>query len=212
MIQYKVAIVMEIKIKQIEPNELETAIGIFTECFLEEPLHILAFPEIEKRRRCTRLVYELVVYHLVPGLKMKIIGAYIGGNLVGALDYTPPNQNALWSEELDEAVKDMRRKANDEAINIIGEFAQISGMYKPEETHFYINDVAVLKEFRGKGIAGKLFEHVENECRAHPEAVCTALDATSPKNVSLYEHWGYKIYKEIPFHDITCHKMKKQIK
>ncbi len=203
---------MEIKIKQIETNELETAIDIFTECFLEEPLHIFAFPEIEKRKRCTRLVYELVVHHLIPGLKMEIIGAYTGGRLVGVLDYTPPNQNAEWSEELEEAVGEMRRKANDDAINIIGEFAQLSGQVKPGETHFYINDVAVLKEFRGKGIAKKLFEYVENECLTHPEAVCTALDATSRKNVSLYEHWGYKVYKKIPFHDITCNKMKKQIK
>jgi GNAT superfamily N-acetyltransferase len=203
--------ILNIEIRNIETSELESAVIIFTEGFLEEPLHIMAFPEIEKRKRLTKLVYELIVYHIVPEMKMKLKGAFAEGVLAGVLDYTPPNTKSVWSDSLGLAVEDMRKKANDESINLISEYAMKCGSVKPEETHYYLNDIAVLKSFRGKGIGRMLFEYVENECRQNADAKCIALDATNNKNVSLYESWGYKVFKEIEFYDLICYKMKKDL-
>ncbi|MDD5362797.1 MAG: GNAT family N-acetyltransferase [Ignavibacteria bacterium] len=202
---------MKIEIRNIEKSEIETAIEIFSEGFIEEPLHIIAFPELEQRKRLTRLVYELIVFHIVPEMNMKLIGAFADQVLAGVLDYTPPNTNAVWTKSLGNAVEDMRKKANDESINLISEYAMKCGSVKPEESHFYLNDIAVLKSFRGNGIGRKLFQHVEDECVRHPAAKCTALDATNPKNLLLYESWGYKVFKEIKFYDLICYKMKKNI-
>jgi GNAT superfamily N-acetyltransferase len=200
---------LKIEIRNIEKSEIESAINIFTEGFLEEPLHIFAFPDIEKRKRLTRLVYELVVHHIIPEMRMEMKGAFVDGKLAGVIDYTPPNTNAVWTDSLEIAVEDMRKKANDESINIISEYAMKCGSVKPEDSHFYLNDVAVLRTYRGKGIGKKLFEYVENECKRSTVAKCTALDATNQKNVSLYESWGYKVFMEIAFYDIVCKKMRK---
>ena len=202
---------LEIAIKNIEVQEIESAIDIFTEGFLEEPLHIMAFPETEKRKRLTRLVYELIIYHIVPEMNMKLIGAYADGVLAGVLDYTPSDTMVSWSDSLNKAVEEMRIKANDTAINLIGEYAMKCGSVRPVERHYYLNDIAVSRTYRGKGIGKKLFDYAEEECRQHQDIKCIALDATNPKNVSLYQSWGYEVFKEIEFYDLICFKMKKNL-
>ncbi|MCE1164739.1 MAG: GNAT family N-acetyltransferase [Bacteroidetes bacterium] len=203
---------MRIVIKNLKKEDYKSAVKIFTEGFLEEPLHIMAFPDMKTRIRCTRLVYELILFHLIPGIKRKAAGAYVDGRLVGVRDYTPPRKKIAWTPELDKAVSEMRRKAKDESINLIGEYAQTCGSVRPEEPHYYLNDMAVLRTHRGHGIGRKLLEYVEKQCLKNPSTVCTALDATNPKNVSLYKSWGYKTFKKIKFHTITCYKMKKILK
>ncbi len=201
-----------IRIKQLPVSDYKNAVKIFTDGFIEEPLHILAFPDIKTRIHCTKLVYELILFHLLPGLRMKAAGAYLDGRLVGVLDYTPPGNRAEWTPELESAVGDMRRKAGTPAINMIGEYARKVGAGRPAEPHFYLNDIAVMRTFRGKGIGRKLFEYVEKQCLRNSDTVCTALDASSIKNVELYKSWGYKIFKTIRFHSLTCYKMKKVLK
>lgn len=203
---------MTVVIKQLRKRDYSIALEIFTEGFLEEPLHILAFPDLKTRICCTRLVYELILYHLLSGLNMKAAGGYDGGKLVGVLDYTPPARHAVWTPALDNAVKEMRRKAGTESIDIIGEYARKIGAIRPDEPHFYLNDIAVLKSYRGKGIGRKLFEYVERQCLRNSATVCTALDATNLKNVELYKSWGYEVFKKIKFRSLTCYKMKKTLK
>lgn len=187
------------------------AVDIFTNAFIEDPLHVFVFPDAQARKRITKLIYELVIYHIVPGMNLSFIGIFENDILAGVLTYTTP-QSKIWSEELDNAVLKMREKANYEMVNAIGEFSSITLNHRPKEPHYYLNDLAVAKEFRRKGYAKALMEFAENECSRNPFTGITALDTTNPDNVRLYEKFGYYVNTEYDFHVIKCYSMYKIIK
>lgn len=201
---------MKYKITNISENLLPEAVEILTDSFIEDPLHIFVFPDAQARKRITKLIYELVIYHIVPGMNLSFIGIFENDILAGVLTYTTP-QSKTWTEELDNAVLKMREKANYEMVNAIGEFSSITLNHRPKEPHYYLNDLAVAKEYRRKGYAKALMEFAENECSQNPFTCITALDTTNSDNVRLYMKYGYYINTEYDFHRVKCYSMYKKI-
>lgn len=202
---------MNFSIKSVSSFHNEEAVKIFTAAFVSDPLHIFAFPEEIERERITKLVYELVVLSILPEMNLKMHGAFVDDKLAGALIYTTPESNHNWSDKLDFAVNEMRRKANNERIKFIGEYAMTSGKYRPEVPHFYLNELAVNPEMQGRGIGTKLMLSVEPECLKHPTAKGTALDTTNIRNVNLYKRLGYEVVQEFEFYELTGYSMFKSI-
>ncbi len=202
---------MNLKISKIPEYLFPETVDIFTNAFFEDPLHIYAFPDITERKRITKLIYELVVYHIVPGMNLSLIGISENNLLSGVMTFTTP-QSKTWTEELDIAVSEMYDKARNESIKLIGEFSGMTVRHRPKEPHYYLNDLAVAKEFRRKGYAKELMEFAENECRLNPFTELTALDTTNPENVRLYMKYGYYINTEYDFNGLKCYSMYKKIK
>lgn len=202
---------MNIKIKNLNSSYHKKAVEIFSKAFVNDPLHLFAFPDDKERKRITKLIYELVLLTIVPEIKLKMKGAFVNDKLVGALIYTPPERKWIWSDKLDKAVKVMRKKAKDERIRLIGEYAMTSGKYKQKKPHFYLNELAVLPEMQGNGIGTKLMLSVEPECKKHPTANGTALDTTNIRNVNLYKRIGYKLRRKFEFYDLTGYCMFKKL-
>ena len=202
---------MNFSIKTLNSGYYETAVKIFTKAFVSDPLHLFAFPEEKERERITKLVYELVILYIVPEMDLKMHGAFADDKLTGALIYTTPESNHNWSDKLDYAVNEMRRKANNERIKFIGEYAMTSGKFRPEVPHFYLNELAVIPEMQGRGIGTKLMLSVEPECLKHPTTKGTALDTTNIRNVNLYKRLGYEVVQEFEFYELTGYSMFKSI-
>ena len=202
---------MSYNISIIPDNLFPQAEDIFTNAFIDDPLHLFAFPDLSERIRITKLIYELVVEHIVPVMNLSLIGIFVNDILAGVQTYTTP-QSKTWSEELDNAVIEMRENANNESVNLIGEFSGLTMKHKPKEPHYYLNDLAVSKEYRRKGYGKALMEYAENECLLNPFTDITALDTTNFYNVRLYNKYGYFINTEYDFKGIRCYSMYKKLK
>jgi len=199
------------KIKSIKSVDFENAIDIFTEAFINDPLFIFAFPDLENRKRLTRIMYEFVVLELVPEMKLKLIGLFENEKPVSAGTYTTPESTTGWTDKLDKAVKEMWIKANDNSIRLIGEYSMESKNFNLKEPHFYFNELAVLPKEQGKGHGKAMFKYVESKCLKHPSAKGIALDTPNPENVKIYKHLGYKVVHKFKFHYLTGYTMYKEI-
>lgn len=202
---------MNFNISKIPENLFAETVDIFTNAFIDDPLHIFVFPEFRERKRITKLIYELVVYHIVPGMNLNLTGIFEDNILAGVLTCTTP-ESKVWSEALDVAVAEMYDKAKNESVKLIGEFSGLTVKHRPKEPHYYLNDLAVAKEFRRKGYAKALMEFAENECLLNPFTELTALDTTNPENVRLYMKYRYSINTEYEFRGLKCFSMYKKIK
>ena len=71
-------------------------------------------------------------------------------------------------------------------------FIQIETMQKTfaSEPHYYLNTLAVSPESRGKGVASKLVRPFLE--KADKEYVGAYVETMNPKNVELYEHYGFR--------------------
>ncbi len=221
----------KIIISPLNQTDFTKAVDIFTEGFSKDPLHLFAFPEEKERIRITKIIYEFMVYDLVPLMKLKIIGAYSinepeGVNppradapasaraysineLVGVLIYTPL-EHGDWCGELNRAVENMRSRAANENIALIGQYSMEAMKHHPPEPHYYMNELSVRESFRGRGIGSALLLEAEKEARRNPLVRCVLLDTTNPHNVTTYQKIGYEVRETYPFFTLTSYSMQKK--
>ncbi len=81
-------------------------------------------------------------------------------------------------------------KATDDAGVIIG---SVRGYTK--DNTLYIGKLIVHPEYQGRGISTKLMQMIEGEYPNHRYELFTS--DKSVKNLAIYEHLGYSIFKEI---------------
>lgn len=199
-----------IQIKRIEEEDYGDAVNIFTEGFTDDPLHLYLFPENKERERVTRNIYEMMVYDIVPGLNLQLIGLYYNNRISGCLIYSRPDANE-WDDRMMEAVKRMRAKAGSPNVKYIGEYAMKTASLKPKETHFYLNELAVKQIFRRKGFARILIESAEKDANNFPVVKIIGLDTTNNLNVEIYKKIGYNMFHEFRFMELTGYMMIKEI-
>ena len=193
-------------------KELKYAIKIFTDAFSGDTLFLFCFPEVKRRYRLTKIMYEFVVKEVVPAMKLKLKGLFINGKLVSVCTYTTPESKTVWTEELARAVDKMWKQANDSSIKLIGEYSMKSRKFKIDTPHIYFNELAVAPKEQGKGYGKKMFKYIESQCLKHRTATSVLLDTPSPKNVKIYKHLGYTIKHKFKFYNLTGCVMEKKIK
>jgi hypothetical protein len=187
-------------IKSLNPESFREAAEIYTEAFYLDPLFVFAFPGQEQRMRLTRVMYEFVVFDMVPILNLTIKGAFVNDKLAGCVIYTTP-ESSEWDEKMNEALDKMRVRANDEKINFIGEYARLE-KFSPGVEHFYGNELAVGSGFRKRGIGKMLNDTMVEECKNHFSAKGIVIDTANENNVSTYLKWGWQLKKTGVFHNI----------
>jgi GNAT superfamily N-acetyltransferase len=196
---------MNTVIKEIPEEMRSEAVEIFAQAFMDDPLYLFAFPEVEQRRRLTKIMYEFVVYDMVSKLNLVLKGAFVENKLAGCMIYTTPDSNQ-WDDTMNEAIMKMREKANDKRIDIIGEYAMLK-KYEPGVEYFYGNELAVRNEYRRHGIGKRLVESLIADCHNNPIAKGILIDTANINNVTLYEKWGWKLKASLDFYSIKVYSM-----
>jgi len=200
----------QISILPLPPEDNDKAINIYTEGFSDDPLHIYAFPDEKERQRITKLMYSFMVKYFVPLMSVKIIGAYIEDELAGALIYTPPQHND-WNNELNIAVENMYKEAQNDNIKLIGQFSMEASKEHLKEVHYYMNELSVSKKFRKNGIGSALLLSAEKEARENPSVKWLLLDTSNKQNTITYQKIGYEIIKTFYFYNLPVYSMGKKI-
>jgi len=191
---------MEAIVKPLKAEHYPEAVDLYTEAFSADPLFIFAFPEKAQRLRLTRIMYEFVVYEMVTKLDLVLKGAFIGNTLTGCVIYTTPDSSG-WNDSMNEAIDKMRKKARDERINLIGEYARLN-KYSTDVEHFYGNELAVGADYRMHGIGKLLNDSMVDECMKHRSARGIIIDTANEKNVKTYLKWGWQLKTSGMFYDI----------
>ena len=68
---------------------------------------------------------------------------------------------------------------------------------RPREPHHYLAMLAVHPRARGRGLARDLLEDLHAASGSHPNSSGVALDTSNPRNVKLYEHFGYHMVSRL---------------
>lgn len=199
-----------VDVRKIQVKDFLPAIDVYTEAFSEDPLHILLFPELDERIRITKLFYEMMVNEFVHGLNLQLMGVYENNVLAAAIIYSRPDSYD-WNDDMMKIVIEMRKKADNDNVSFVSEYTIKANEYKPQEKHFYINELAVGKNHRGKGYAKMLITCTENDAVNFPDVKLIGLDTSNPVNVEIYKKLGYTIFMEFPFYKLNGYVMRKTL-
>lgn len=93
----------------------------------------------------------------------------------------------------------LRNKIGDRAFQKLNDYEVLTDRYRPDCPHYYIDTIGVLPNRQGKGYARFLLEKINETVGEDRTCNTTCLFTELPKNVTFYEHLGYRIFAEADF-------------
>ncbi|MCU0652187.1 MAG: GNAT family N-acetyltransferase [Candidatus Omnitrophica bacterium] len=179
---------------RLEEKHIEAAAGVFSRAFHNEPLKVLLFPDGKKRDEAGFHFFKFMLRYVI------LYGeAYAASeNMEGAAMWLP-SEYAIMTPEL-------MAKAGVEELNVVmgKEFlAKVKPVYDFVEyrhtqnapfPHWYLAFIGVDPDFQGKGFAGKLIKPMLSRIEA--ENLPCYLETQIEKNVSIYQHYGFKLIEK----------------
>jgi ribosomal protein S18 acetylase RimI-like enzyme len=113
--------------------------------------------------------------------------AYYVDNYAGTALWLPPNVHL--DEEL--IIASFELTINRQKQTDIISFIEQMEHYHPHEPHWYLVIIGVDPLKQGQGLGGRLLQHTLSLCDR--DRALAYLESTNPKNISLYEHHGFKL-------------------
>jgi ribosomal protein S18 acetylase RimI-like enzyme len=178
-------------IRLLTPADLESALAVQSRAFITDPLWCFLLPEESKRAVLLSRFFKVFVS---AGIRNN--QAYgVGDPLEGIAIWSAPGQPETGLSALVQAgflnlfasrfVFSLAR-----AFPIFNQFDRMQKQYAPDP-HYYLNTIGVAPESQGKGVASKLIKPFL--AQADEQGVSAYTETITPSNVSLYEHYGFRV-------------------
>jgi ribosomal protein S18 acetylase RimI-like enzyme len=72
-------------------------------------------------------------------------------------------------------------------------YGAVTGTHVVNAPHYHLAMVGVRRSHTGRGLARHLLDAVHNQSREDPGSCGVTLNTEDPRNVRLYEHFGYQL-------------------
>lgn len=186
---------LSVDIRALAFDELPAAAAILTHGMLNNPLHVKVFgadPE-HRRRRLSRFLGPLVTYVHSNGV---VLGACVQGELIGVLGMIKPGRcRPMLADRLRFALT-ILASAPPTTLLLFHLWLSAWARNDPDEPHWHIGPLAVLPEYRRRGIGRRLMLH---GCQHIDTLEASAwLETDLEINAGFYRTLGFDLVRQEP--------------
>ena len=190
-------------------DDLEAATAVLARGFAQEPGNLELFPDPEIRRRLAELVFGSQLRIWMP--YATVHGVEVEGRLGGVAIWHPPHVRARSLTGAAGSVTGLLAQAPTVARALPHLSATLlrHGRRAPRLVRarnravrvasrgpaWHLAFLATDPDFRGRGLARRLLDHVLRRCDA--DGLAAWLETTDPVNPPLYEHFGFETVAHI---------------
>ncbi len=161
-------------------------IGVLTLAFSSDPIARWSQPDPQQY-----LTHFPVIAKAFGGEAFAQKTAYFADGYAGAALWLPPG----FSPDEETMIGLVERTAPDATKgDIFGVFEEMA-KYHPTEPHWYLPLIGVDPSQQGNGIGSALMKHALIPCNR--DGTLAYLESSNPRNISLYERYGFKVIGEI---------------
>ena len=178
-------------VRTAEPSDRSSILSTVTLAFAADPVNRWYLPDADR----------FLTYF------PKVVGAFLDDSIAAGTCYvtTGGEGAAIWlppgvsgDEAAMEAV--IAEAAPPELVEPLGElFAAFENYHPHDEDCWYLPVIGVDPAKQGQGIGAALMKHVTTILDEH--GALSYLESSTPKNVPLYQRYGFEIMDEIAFGD-----------
>ena len=180
---------------RLQKSQIKPAADVLARAFQDDPFNVYVFQNASEIMNKLPHSFRLVVHY---------------GVLYGEAYATSPNLEgvAVWlpSEKADytlwrlisSGVLSMLPKIGRDVLGRLRYFDRYATPIRKRHTpfrHWYLQIIGVAPGFQGKGYAGELLKPMF--ARMDAEHLPCYLDTQNEKNVSIYQHYGFKVVEEV---------------
>jgi len=181
------------KLVRLPEDRCEEAVDVFADAFRDYPVMRYIVGDVGARydaylRSLVGLFTESRFLRGYPVLGLESDD----GRLVAAANINPP-QAVPAPPELGRRREALRALLGEAAIARAEGFAAACQALEPPGLHFHLGMIGVIHAEQGRGHARPLLEAVHEMSLADPESGGVSLTTELPANLTLYEHFGYRV-------------------
>ena len=184
-----------ITVRELNPADMSSAVGIVARGMRDNPLHIAALgSDAEVRGR--RLIRMFTVALPMIFSKGIVLGAFDHDTLVGIAGMVAPGQCQPSLTEKLTLMPRMIPAVGGGAFARVGRWMGAWAQHDLRQPHWHLGPVAVDTHLQGTGIGTSLMkEYCSRLDRAH---VAGYLETDKPANVAFYERFGFQTIGSAP--------------
>jgi ribosomal protein S18 acetylase RimI-like enzyme len=188
----------ELEVRDLQPDELDEAIGVVARGMRDNPLHVAAYgPDPDRRLQChsrlTRAFFDVFT-------DQQPICAVRSGRIAGLTGAAPPGRCQPTAVQRVRLIPPLLGLGPRTAARV-GSWMNTWARHDPDEPHVHLGPLAVDAHLQGKGIGSQI---MREHCRRLDAAGQVGyLETDKPENVRFYERFGYEVIGESPVLDVT---------
>lgn len=182
-----------VTIRRVGEQEAERAYATITAAFIADPVARFAWPDAQT---------YLAAF---PGILAGLCAPSFDGDLAlvteaftGAALWVPPTEETheAGGEDPGAAIRDFLSQTSpaDRVEDMVATFVAM-GSHHPDEPHWYLPFIGVDPAAQGRGVGASLMKQAVS--RFDAEGVVAYLESSNPRNISLYERFGFERSGEI---------------
>jgi ribosomal protein S18 acetylase RimI-like enzyme len=185
----------EDSIYPLTTDHIDEATAIYSAAFLNDPMFAFMLPNKSKRERALKLFFKATVKY-----SMICDECYgISSPTEGVAIWNRPGKRkiSIWGFIQSGFLKLIFTPFIFSLVKSLRLFLKTAKMHKKytSDPHYYLALLAVHPNSQGKGLAGKLLRPILKNCDEMNVGVY--LETMNPKNVPMYEHFGFKVMEEL---------------
>lgn len=174
------------EIRSAGAEDRDAVIGTIAAAFITDPVGRYAAPEPAQ--------HLAIAPDFVEGLAGPAFehgSAYVAAGFAGAALWLPPGVHA----DPTPLMAGMATIVPPDRLPDLGATLEAMAESHPEEPHWYLPIIGVDPFSQGRGIGAALMKHALD--RVDRDGVLAYLESSNPRNISLYERFGFERIREI---------------
>jgi GNAT superfamily N-acetyltransferase len=182
---------MSDKSRLLMTDETGEASGVLSRAFFDDPLQKYILPGQEERRTRSAPLFEFILKYGCLYGEVYTLDAGISGAAV----WMKPRGWEMNEEGMTKAgFEGLAAAIGEDAFNRFGEFFGYIEQYHHRDAamdHWYLAVIGVDPVSQGKGVGGSIIAPTLR--RADAAGIHCYLETAQPKNIPMYEHFGFKV-------------------
>jgi GNAT superfamily N-acetyltransferase len=178
---------MPLELKKYSAALLEDCVGMLSDAFVTNPLHLSAFGP--GRMDQNRLFFRIGLRHMFIG---RSVVAFDGGHLCGYMHFNPWPNCLPAPEEIPTAIATLLTPLGEAIPQVIRWFSRWCHLH-PDEPHVHLGPIGVAPAMQKQGVGSALMRHyVEHLERSKAAGY---LETDRPENVEFYKKFGFVVQR-----------------
>lgn len=173
-------------VRSATSEELPQALSVILAAFLVDPAARFAWPAAHDYFRAMALAVREFA-----GSSFEHRTAYVTDDFCGVALWLPPGVQPD-GKALEKVFRDAAKREH--LDDLLATFDKM-GRSHPGEPHWYLPLIGVDPKAQGKGLGGQLMRHALSRC--DKDGVPAYLETANPRNIPLYERFGFEAMGEI---------------